>query len=331
SRAKSAFLANMSHELRTPLNGILGFAQLLARRAPRDAEDRQGLQVILKSGEHLLGLINDVLSLSKIEAGRIALDATVFDLATLVHDTLDVLRFRAEEKKLVLACEIDEERLPRAVRGDEGRLRQILLNLLGNAVKFTEQGSVVLRVAWQDGRARFAVADTGPGIDRDDLQRLFEPFAQTELGQRSREGTGLGLALSRDLARLMGGDIAVASAPGVGSTFTLEVALPDAGEETVLVRDRRRAAALAPGQGEIRVLVVDDLALNRAVLGRLLAAVGFAVREAASGAEAIALWREWQPHLVWMDKRMHDLDGLETTRRIRAEERASGRARVPIL
>src|SRR5262249_34578171 len=153
-------LANMSHELRTPLNGILGFAQLLTRRGPRDAEDRQGLQVILRSGEHLLGLINDVLSLSKIEAGRISLEETVFDLATLAQDVLGVLRFRAEEKKLPLSCEMDEARLPAAVRGDEGRLRQILLNLLGNAVKFTASGGVVMRVAWADGRARFEVEDS---------------------------------------------------------------------------------------------------------------------------------------------------------------------------
>jgi CheY-like chemotaxis protein/anti-sigma regulatory factor (Ser/Thr protein kinase) len=321
----------MSHELRTPLNGILGFAQLLVRRTPRDPEDQQGLQVILKSGEHLLGLINDVLSLAKIEAGRITLEAADFDLAALARDVMGVLRFRAEEKSLLLACEMDEAALPPAVHGDEGRLRQILLNLLGNAVKFTEHGSVLLRVAWQDGRARLTVEDTGPGISAVDQARLFEPFSQTDLGQRVHEGTGLGLALSRDLARLMGGDITLASTPGRGSTFTVEVALPVAEAATAAPRERRRVAALAPDQGEVRILVVDDLALNRTVLSRLLAAVGFTVREAASGADATALWESWQPHLVWMDKRMHDVDGLEATRRIRAAERASGRARVPIL
>src|SRR5258708_6747734 len=208
SRAKSAFLANMSHELRTPLNGVLGFAQHLARRKNRDADDQQGLAVIMSSGEHLLGLINNVLSLSKIEAGRITLEKSDFDLRTIVADVERVLRLRAEENNLRFIIELDESRLPPAVTGDEVRLRQILLNLVGNAVKFTEAGSVTLRVSWSKGRARFEIDDTGPGIAPEELTRLFEPFAQTETGQRAKEGTGLGLALARDLARPMDGGIA---------------------------------------------------------------------------------------------------------------------------
>jgi signal transduction histidine kinase/DNA-binding response OmpR family regulator/ligand-binding sensor domain-containing protein len=332
SHAKSAFLANMSHELRTPLNGVLGFAQLLARRKNRDAEDREGLAVIMKSGEHLLNLINDVLSLSKIEAGRVNLSETVFDLRGLVRDVEDVMRFPAEEKNLHLVCEVDERQIPRAVRGDEGRLRQILINLVGNAVKFTERGSVIVRVLWKEGRAQIDVIDTGPGIKADELPRLFAPFVQTETGRRSKEGTGLGLALSRDLARLMQGDITVMSSPGSGSAFRIEVALPEAAFELLAqTRDRRRVVALAPGQGMHRILVVDDMAVNRTVLSRLLSSVGFDVHDVPSGEEALAIWRTWEPHLIWMDKRMSGMDGLEVTRTIRKEEMVSGKKRTPII
>jgi signal transduction histidine kinase/CheY-like chemotaxis protein/ligand-binding sensor domain-containing protein len=331
SRAKSAFLANMSHELRTPLNGVLGFAQLLNRRKERDTEDREGLAIIMKSGEHLLNLINDVLSLSKIEAGRVTLDREPFDLETLVHDVESVLRFRAEEKSLRLTCTIGGNP-PRAVLGDEGKLRQILLNLLGNAVKFTDRGSVSLRASWANGRAVFEVEDTGAGIAPEELPRLFEPFVQTESGHRTKEGTGLGLALSRDLARLMDGDVTVESTPGAGSKFRVEISLPEAAAGAmVIAKDGRRVARLAPGQDAVRILVVDDTPLNRIVLTKLLASVGFEVRDAGSGDEALQIWETWQPHLIWMDKRMHGLDGLEVTRRIRAREKVERRKRVPIL
>jgi signal transduction histidine kinase/DNA-binding response OmpR family regulator/ligand-binding sensor domain-containing protein len=331
SRAKSSFLANMSHELRTPLNGVLGFAQLLARRKNRDAEDQQGLAVIMSSGEHLLGLINNVLSLSKIEAGRITLETSVFRLETLVGDVERVLRLRAEEKRLRFQIELDELRLPSAVTGDEVRMRQILLNLVGNAIKFTETGSVTLHVSWRDGRATFVVEDTGPGIAPEELTRLFEPFVQSESGQRTKEGTGLGLALSRDLARLMDGDITVESTPGRGSSFRVEVSLPEVAASLPAAPDQRRVATLAEGQEGIRILVVDDTAINRIVLSRLLSGVGFVVLEASTGDEALALWRSWKPQLIWMDKRMSGLDGLEVTRRIRAEESAHGAKRTPII
>ena len=208
---------------------------------------------------------------------------------------------------------------------------QILLNLVGNAVKFTEAGGVTLRVSWRGGRAKFEVEDTGPGIAPEELPRLFEPFVQTETGQRSKEGTGLGLALSRDLARLMDGDITVESTPGRGSSFHVEVSLPEAAAKLPAAPDQRRVASLAPGQEGIRILVVDDTAVNRAVLSRLLSEVGFEVREASTGDGALALWRSWRPHLIWMDKRMGGLDGLEVTRRIRAEEKSTGERRIPII
>jgi signal transduction histidine kinase/DNA-binding response OmpR family regulator/ligand-binding sensor domain-containing protein len=324
SRAKSAFLANMSHELRTPLNGVLGFAQLLGRRKNRDAEDRHGLDVIIRSGEHLLGLINDVLSLSKIEAGSMTLEETRFDPRGPVRDVEKLLRFRAEEKHIRFTVDVDESQLPPIVLGDEVRLRQILLNLAGNAVKFTETGGVTLGARWNHGRATFDVEDTGPGIAAAELGRLFEPFVQSETGRRSKEGTGLGLALSRNLARLMDGDITVESAPGLGSKFHLDISLPAAEAEAVAVDTRRVAAVTTPK----RILVVDDTAINRSVLTQLLALVGFEVREAANGEEAIEQWRSWKPHLIWMDWRMSGMDGLEATRRIRAEEKD---ARTPII
>jgi CheY-like chemotaxis protein/anti-sigma regulatory factor (Ser/Thr protein kinase) len=239
----------------------------------------------------------------------------------------NVLRVRAEEKGLRLACAFDG--IPRAVFGDAGKLRQILINLIGNAVKFTGSGGVTVRVSWRDGRAQFAVEDSGPGIAAPELARLFEPFVQSESGRRTKEGTGLGLALSRDLARLMGGDITVASEPGRGSRFVVEVALPEAAHEAIVVeKERRRVIALAPGQPPVRVLVVDDTPLNRTVLTRLLESAGFDVHGAANGEEALALWESWQPQFIWMDKRMQGLDGLEVTRRIRARERGT---RVPII
>jgi two-component system sensor histidine kinase/response regulator len=219
------------------------------------------------------------------------------------------------------------------VVGDEGKLRQILLNLLGNAVKFTDEGGVTLRARWADGRGVFEVEDTGPGLSESEQAELFVPFVQTERGRRSQEGSGLGLALARKYARLMGGDITVESVPGRGSTFRAEVALPPAPEGVAPVArgDRRRVRSLAPGQPAYRILIADDFATNRTLLHGLLATVGFEVREAQGGAEAVALWRDWQPSLVWMDKRMPGMDGLEATRRIREEERLTGRPRVPIV
>jgi len=331
SRAKSVFLANMSHELRTPLHGVLGFAQLMDRVKERSDPDRQHLATILKSGEHLLSLINEILSLSKIEAGQVELQEAPFAPDALVAGVAALVRVRAEAKDLFVRTE--EHDLPAAVVGDEGKLRQILLNLLGNAVKFTERGGVTLRTRWTEGRGVFEVEDTGPGMAVPELLQLFAPFVQTERGRRSQEGSGLGLALSRQFARLMGGDITVASVPGRGSTFRAEVALPRAAEgaEPVPRGDRRRVRSLAPDQPTYRILVVDDFATNRVLLRGLLSAVGFDVREAPGGAEAIAIWREWRPDLVWMDKRMPGMDGLEATRRIREEERLTERPRVPII
>jgi len=331
NRAKSVFLANMSHELRTPLNGILGFAQLMARRGGRDDDDRQSLSIITRSGDHLLALINDVLSLSKIEAGHVTLDVAPFDPGALLRSVVELLRARAEGKGLRLSCESAD--LPAAVLGDEGKVKQIVLNLVGNAVKFTVHGTVTLRASWSAGRATLEVEDTGPGIASGEMEKLFQPFVQTETGRRSLEGTGLGLALSRQLARLMKGDITVRSAPGSGTLFRVELALPlaDAAAHAATGLAARHVKRLSPGQSVPRILVVDDHPVNRLLLTRLLGPVGFEVREASNGEEAVAEWRRFAPHVILMDKRMPVMDGLEATRLIREEERASGRARAWIV
>jgi len=318
SRAKSLFLANMSHELRTPLSAVLGFAQLLDRSADLSDRHHEELSIIQRSGEHLLGLINDVLSLSKIEAGSFTRLDRPFDLHEMLASVHSIVKVRAEAKDLDLAFDVGAE-VPRTVSGDEGKLRQVLINLLGNAVKFTERGRVTLRVRWSGGRAAFEVEDTGPGISEDEMAKLFRAFSQTESGLSAKEGTGLGLVISRQIVRLLGGDIGVRSQVGAGTTFSFDVELPSS-SEAVAPRRHRRVASLAAGQEPVRVLVADDTLENRLLLTRLLGGAGFDVREAVDGAEAFEEWERWRPHLVFMDVRMPVLNGREATRRIRARE-----------
>lgn len=325
NRAKSAFLANMSHEFRTPLNAILGFSQLMLRDKSLSTEGRENIKVIHESSEHLLGLINDVLELSKIEAGRTRLNPKPFDLHRMLYSMAEMFRLRAESKGLALHLEIPPE-VPQFVRMDDGKLRQVLMNLLGNAVKFTTEGHVVLRVgvAYGNGapdvmRLRFAVEDTGPGIMPDELQRMFEPFVQTAAGELSQEGTGLGLTISRQHARLMGGDIDIESEVGQGSTFAFVVPCEVVAETAVHRPEAtQHVTGLAPGQPRYRLLVADDQEANRRILVKLLEPLGFDVREAANGAEAVAMCETWHPHLIWMDMRMPVMDGYEATRQIKA-------------
>jgi len=329
SEAKSVFLANMSHELRTPLNAVLGFARLMRRSAGLSRADHDSLSIIHKSGEHLLELINQVLSISKIEAGGMTLVVRPFDLRELLFMLERMFLARCEEVGLGFRLELDPA-LPPAVQGDAAKLRQVLINLLGNAVKFTRSGSVILRAHARDGRIRFEVVDTGHGISEHELELLFQPFVQTEAGRVTREGTGLGLAITQRLVELMGGKVTVASALGAGSTFAFDLALPPCAPVPVEA-GTSPVVALAPGQEPPRIAVVDDAPENRALLARLLESVGIVVRTAENGEQAIALWREWRPALVFMDVRMPVLDGREATRRIRAEERASGLRPVAII
>ena len=332
NRAKSLFLAAMSHELRTPLNAVLGFAQLIRRDPLLGAENREYLETILRSGEHLLGLINDVLSIAKIEAGKMTLSIQPFDFNRFVRAVEEMIGVRARAKGLAFVVE-RAEGLPTVVLGDEGKLRQVLLNLLGNAMKFTESGSVRLRVAWEDGRAAFDVEDTGRGIAPDEMEKLFVPFEQTESGRSEADGTGLGLAISREMVRLMGGDIRVSSRVGVGTSFAFEMEMPVAVSHEP-IGERRVAIAVEPSGRGRRVLVVDDTRENRLVLVKLLESVGLAVREAENGAEAVETWAAWRPDLVFMDMRMPVVGGLVATAEIRrreSEEGAEVRTRIVAL
>jgi len=320
NRAKSAFLANMSHEIRTPMNAILGFSQLLDRDPALTQQHRQSLGAIRRSGEHLLDLINEVLEMSRIEAGRVTLNPVSFDLHRLLADVENMFSLRTDAKKLQFEVNIASS-VPRFVTADDGKLRQILFNLVGNAVKFTAQGGILVNAsAAHDGKhLRFAVRDTGPGITAADQMRLFQSFGQTGAGARAG-GAGLGLAISREFARLMGGDIVIESEAGKGSTFIF-TALVDPGQPTPVESDtmvfRRRVDRLAPGQGQMRVLIVDDQAENRELLHRLLEPAGFEPRSAENARDALVLFQEWRPRLVLMDLRMPDMDGLEAIRQIR--------------
>lgn len=358
NRAKSEFLTNMSHELRTPLNAILGFTEVMSRDTSLNGQISEYLSIITRSGEHLLDLINDVLEMSKIEAGRTSLNLTNFDLHHFLNTLEEMLRLKAERKGLQLVCDRAPD-LPQFVCTDESKLRQVLINLLGNAIKFTEQGSVKLRVRLvsnaalpQSGavqsrsspeftqmqilaprakacsapvptaaafRLEFEVEDTGPGIETADLESLFEPFVQAKQGQKLQEGTGLGLPISRQFVRLMGGEISVQSVLREGSIFRFQVPIavicpiaPPAQPS------KRRVVELEPGQPVYRLLVVEDKRENRWLLVDLLQRVGFEVREAENGQAAIELCQTWEPHLVWMDMRMPVMDGYEATRQIKA-------------
>jgi len=337
NRAKSAFLANMSHELRTPLNAILGFADLMRReartgRARLTAEQAENLATIHRSGEHLLGLINDVLEISKIESGRATCQPTDCDLHALLDELRQLLRERATRKKLSL--QVHWADAPRHVRADATKLRQVLINLVGNAVKFTQQGSVLLTVdtlrAEQGGhcRLRFAVTDTGPGIAAVEQAKLFQPFSQALAGVNSQEGSGLGLAISRQHVQLMGGDITVQSTPGQGSRFSFELGFEVLEGAVGQAKAQRLVIGLEPGQPRYRVLIVDDIETNRQLLIKNLKPLGFALIEAADGEQALARWHDEQPDLILLDMRMPKMDGYEVARCIRAEE--TGR-RTPII
>lgn len=319
--AKSVFLASMSHELRNPLSAILGVTSLLQQEEV-SAEQHGYLDMIGRSGEHLLAIINDVLDMAKIEAGKQELAPVPFDVAALAGDLARIMHVKAAEKNVDLSFVCAPE-VPRFVRADSAKLRQVLVNLLGNALKFTDAGSVALRLGSkpeQPGRARlrFELEDTGRGISPQDQARIFEPFVQ--LGKpTAQKGTGLGLAITRQFVEMMGGTISVESAPGRGSCFTVEVPVEVANAEEVGDTGASPGAwlTLAPGQPEWRVLIVEDDTQNALVMEQMLRRAGFRVRLVERGAAAIAVFREWGPHFIWMDLRMPDMSGTETARRIR--------------
>ncbi|MFB2839223.1 ATP-binding protein [Floridanema evergladense] len=329
NRAKSQFLAKMSHELRTPLNAILGFTQVLAQHSLNE-EQQEYLGIIGRSGEHLLSLINDVLEVSKIEAGLITFNENSFNLYHLLDGLEEMLQLKAKSKNLQLLFDRELD-LPQYVKTDESKLRQVLINLLANAIKFTQKGTVKLRVKVIESsrhfdvekstikcKLLFEVEDTGPGIDPEEVNYLFEPFFQSETGRKSMEGTGLGLPISRQFVQLMGGDININSQLGKGTTVKFDINV-----NIGIISDRQRennvgnVIALAPDQPIYRLLVVEDNQENRQLLHKVLTSVGFEVCVVNNGKEAIDLFTSWQPHLIWMDVRMPVMDGLEATEKIK--------------
>ncbi len=320
--AKSRFLANMSHELRTPLNAILGFSQLMLRDRYLLPEYRENLETIVRSGEHLLSMINQVLDLSKIEAGRMILNEKAFDFHRMLDDLESMFTLRAGEKHLNLIFEKSLD-IPRYIYADEVRLRQVMINLLSNAVKFTQEGGIALRVSseyvGEEIILRFEIEDTGAGMDEAELKTVFDAFVQSEAGRMSGEGTGLGLAISHQFVKLMSGEMTVNSRKGRGSVFRFRIRVRPAETGDIAKSTlSRRVIALAPGQPIYRILITDDKWDNRHLLSKLLKKLGLDVKEAENGKQTIEIWESWEPHLIWMDMRMPVMDGYETSRRIKA-------------
>ncbi|HBE17530.1 MAG TPA: hybrid sensor histidine kinase/response regulator [Cyanobacteria bacterium UBA11149] len=356
SKAKSDFVANMSHELRTPLNAILGFTQLMNRDKHLRDEQQEYLEIINRSGEYLLGLIDDVLELSKIESGRFSLNLNSFDFYRFLDSIEEMFQMKAEQKGLYLMILVSSA-VPQYIKTDQQKLRGCLINLIGNAIKFTQSGGVVLQVRlgngeWQsryqnreeerqereneeyrenrqDEKEKlsssshsliFEVKDTGSGIAPDEINTIFQAFAQTETGRNSEEGAGLGLAITQKFVLMMGGEITVSSTVGKGTTFKFNIKLESGDKSGIIAKARQRAIGLQPNQERYRILVVDDTRENRLLLIKLLQPIGFEVIEAENGEEAINKWLAFQPHLIWMDTRMPIMNGIETTQAIRSRE-----------
>ena len=330
NRAKSEFLANMSHELRTPLNAILGFAQLMQRDATAQNDQAKRphaeyLDIISRSGEHLLNLINDVLSMAKIESGRTTFDPVSFDLRYLLRTLEEMLRMRAEAKALQLFVEVGAA-VPQYIKTDEGKLRQVLVNLVGNAIKFTQVGHVTLQVSAveplpdeviESHAICIRVKDTGPGIPPEDVNHLFDPFYQASVTRTAQQGTGLGLTISQKFVGLMGGEITVQTVSEQGSVFSFCIEAMPASLEDLPSRPLGEVVGLAAGEPKYRILVVEDIFSARRLLVDLLSLAGFEVQATPNGKEAITLTKIWHPHLIWMDMRMPVMDGYEATRQIR--------------
>lgn len=337
NQAKSIFLANMSHELRTPLNAILGFTKLLMRDPATTENQKAKLDVIDRSGDHLLDLINDVLEMSRIETGQISFQAVGFDLHHTLVNLESILREQASRKNLELILEQSRD-VPRYIRTDGRKLRQVLFNLVGNAIKFTNMGKVTLRVTIPDlestasnqhssdiqtakpgsCRLRFEVEDTGIGIPPDELGQIFKTFYQAQSGQAVGEGSGLGLTISQQYVHLMGGEIKVESQVGVGSKFSFVIPVELVSDDLNKAQSHfRRVIGLAAAQSQYRILVVDDSRDNRALLQQILENAGFEVQTADSGQIAVEMYRNWHPHLIWMDIRMPGVDGHQATRLIK--------------
>jgi two-component system sensor histidine kinase/response regulator len=326
NRAKSQFLANMSHEVRTPMNGIIGMSEILLQE-PLEAREREYVEIIHRAGQSLLGVLNDVLDFSRVEAGQIAIEHTVFDLPLVISDVAKLFDEEARAKDLRLTTELAPN-LPRYVIGDSVRLRQVLTNLVANAVKFTEQGEVEIMVgAENQDRVRFEVRDTGIGIPPELQERMFDAFTQADGSMTRRySGSGLGLAIVRGLVTLMNGETGLKSAPGRGSSFWFTLPLPVSAEGAA-VGDAPPSANKHAGK---KILLVEDDAINARIAGVLLANRGIEVTHAANGEKAVAVFRNARFDMIFMDCQMPVMDGFEATRHIRATEQARAMKRTPI-
>ena len=347
NQAKSTFIANMSHELRTPLNAILGFSQIMMRSQSLSTEHQENTTIINRSGNYLLTLINNILDLSKIEAGKMTLNANSFDFYSFLNELEDLLHITAENKGLTLIFDHQDD-VPQYIYTDETKLRQVLINLINNGIKFTSEGGVSVTVVSQKesplnppferGESNnekatiiFEVRDTGAGIAEDEMPKLFEAFAQTETGKNSQEGTGLGLPISQKFINLMGGDINVKSQVGIGTTFRFEIEADIVNKTDIENQEKpRHVIALQPNQSRYKILIVDDRATNRLLLTKLLQPLGFELKEATNGKEAVEIWSQWQPHLIWMDMRMPVMDGYEATQQIKGTTKGNATAIIAL-
>ena len=322
NRSKTEFLANISHELRTPLNAIIGFSQLMNRDPAINPEQQETINIINRSGEHLLEMINEVLEMSKIEAGKTELHLTNVDLK-LMLTTLDaMLGIKAKSKNLELIIDCGRN-IPDYICTDESKLRQVLINLIGNGIKFTQTGSITLRVSQQNVDAtsnydlKFEVEDTGAGIAPEEINQIFQAFSQSETGRQSKQGTGLGLPISKRFVELLGGELKVESEIGQGSVFSFNIIAKLSNRSNIELTPAKAVKSLAPNQPTYRILAVDDVWQSRLLIVKLLTQVGFEVKEAENGQQACELAQQWQPDLILMDMRMPVMDGYESTRQIR--------------
>ncbi len=321
NKAKSIFLANMSHEIRTPLNAVLGFSQIMQKDKTLSPEHIKNLETINNSGEHLLSLINEILEMSKIEAGRIALNNTTFNLGKLLHDLYTMFKVRSDSQNLFLDQVINKD-VPEYIVGDEGKIRQIIINLMGNAIKFTNEGGIILRASafnLKEGlKIVIDVEDTGIGIAEDEQEKIFQHFERSQKISTRHGGTGLGLAISREYALMMNGAINLKSKLGKGSVFSFHF-LTETGSKDNVSKELQlqNVVSLHPDEPSYKILVVDDKKPNRDLLAKMLEMTGFTVEKAADGVESIDKFIHWKPDLILMDMFMPEMDGFEAIKRIR--------------
>ncbi|NER04410.1 MAG: response regulator [Okeania sp. SIO3C4] len=323
NQAKSEFLANMSHELRTPLNGILGYAQILKRSEPLTQKGQNGIDIIYQSGSHLLNLINDILDLAKIEARKLELHPTAIHLPSLLQSVVEINRIRAQQKGITFDFQVNSQ-LPTGVWVDEKRLRQVLINLLGNAIKFTDRGCVTFKVESIGAKIRFQIEDTGVGMTPEQIEKIFLPFEQVGDSKKQAEGTGLGLTITHQIVVLMQSEIQVQSVLGEGSTFCWEVELPEVENWAANLRAMEQGVIHGYKGDKRKILVIDDRWENRSVLINLLKPIGFETIEASNGKEGIAQVLKTSPDLIITDLSMPVMDGFEFLHKLRSGTDSEG-------